>query len=249
MKSGGRALALLLFFSFSASGVMAQLSADDSIFYQKAVNNTVAVYYQSTGDQSGLYNGSQYAGYPFAFKDAAHPFFFTNLFTTGSVVYDNILYTDAQLLYDEAGDVLIFRDTSHRLQLISDRISRFTIWGNNFIRIEKDSTARDIINTGFYNLLYQGEDIQVIKKEVKNIREDIRNNYDGVIRYIEVKKYYYIKKNNTFYPVKNKKVVIEIFKDRKKEIQQYIKVNRLSFKNDRDNMLIKATAYYEQVTK
>jgi hypothetical protein len=249
MRPDCTALALFFFLSFSASGVMAQLSPDDSMFYQKAINNTVALYYQSAGDQSGLYNGSQYAGYPFTFKDEAHPFFRTNLFSTGFVVYDNILHTEAQLLYDEAGDVLIFRDTAHRLQLISDRISGFTILDNNFIRIEKDSITGNIINTGFYNLLYEGADIQVLKKEIKNIREDIRNNYDGVIRYIEVKRYYYIKKSNTFYTVKNKKMVMEIFKDRKKEIQQYIKVNRLSFKNDRDNMLIRATAYYEQITE
>lgn len=249
MRLGLTALAFSLFLSFSTSEVIAQLSTDDSIFYQKAVNNTIALYYQSAGDQSGLYNGSQYAGYPFAFKDEAHPFFRTNLFSTGSVVYDNILYTDAQLLYDEAGDVLIFRDTAHRLQLISDRISRFTVLDNSFIRIEKDSNTRAIINTGFYNLLYEGGDIQVLKKEVKNIREDIRNNYDGVIRYIEVKKYYYIKKNNLYYPVKNKKTILEIFKNRKKEIQQYIKSTKLSFKNDRDNMLKRAAAYYEQITK
>jgi hypothetical protein len=248
MKPGGTVLALLFFLSFFTPGVIAQLSPDDSIFYQKALNNTVALYYQSTGDQSGLYNGSQYAGYPFNFKDGAHPFFFTNLFSTGSVMYDNILYTHAQLLYDEAGDVLVFRDTSHRLQLLSDRISRFDILDNNFIRIMKDSSSRPLINTGFYNLLYDGS-LQVLKKEIKNVREDIRNNYDGVIRYIEVKKYYYIKKNNTYYPVKNKKMVLEIFKDRKKEIQQYIKVNKLSFKNNRDNLLIKTAACYERITK
>jgi len=249
MKLPGTVRILLFTASFSlfANKITAQLSADDSSFYQKAVNNAVTLYYRSLGDQSGLYNGSQYAGYLFTFKEG-HPFFYTDISSSGSIVYDNVFYPDVHLLYDEVAEVIIFQDTTHRIQLLTDRISRFSILGNNFIRLVKDSLSHSIVNTGFYNLLYEGN-VSVLKKEVKTLHEDIRSNSEGLLRYIETKQYYYFKKNNEYYPVNGKNDVLDIYKDRKKEIQQYIKSNKLNFRNDRDNALTKVTAYYDQLTK
>jgi hypothetical protein len=239
---------LNILFFLSCCKTFAQLSADDSAFFQKAVNNTVAFYHQSLGDQSGLYNGIQHAGYPFVFETGDHPFFYSAAATTGAVVYNNIVYPNINLHYDEVADVLIFEDATHRIQLINERVSRFTIAENNFIRIVKDSLGESAISSGFYNLLYEGN-TAAIKKEVKKIREEVRNNSEGVLRHIETKTYYYIKKKNEYYAVKRKKNVLGLLKDKKKEVQQYIKDNNLSFKNDRDNMLKKITAYYDQLTK
>jgi hypothetical protein len=250
MKSGSmvNVLSIIVFFTLSTSNAWAQLSSDDSVFFKKATDNTKAIYFESLGDQSGLLNGSQYAGYPFGFKDGGHPFFYTNVFLKGTIEYDRVLYPEAFLQYDEVMDVIIFQDATHRIQLIGERILRFSLLNNNFIRIVKDSGKRALVSTGFYHLLYEGN-ICLLKKEVKSIREVLISNTEGIYRYIDVKKYYYIKKNNEYYPVKRKKTLLELYKDRKKEMQQYIKRNKLNYKRDPDNFLIKATAYYDQLTK
>lgn len=250
MKSGGivNTFLLIAFFTFITTSIKAQLSASDSVFYQKAINNTKAIYHQSIGDQTGLYNGSQYAGYLFAFKDGGHPFFYIDAFSKGTIVYDNILHPAVKLKYDEVKEVVVFEDTTHRIQLVGERISRFSISGNDFVRITKDTVQNASVSTGFYQLLYDGN-MAVLKKEVKSIREVLVSNTEGIYRYIDVKKYYYVKRANEYYAVKRKKSVLEFYKDKRKELQQYIKRNKLNFKRDPDTFLVQTSAYYDQLIK
>jgi hypothetical protein len=250
MKSCGIASTsfLVALFTLTTHCIKAQLSANDSVFYQKAVNNTKAIYHQSIGDQTGLYNGSQYAGYLFAFKDGGHPFFYKDDFLQGTIVYDNILHPEVKLKYDEVKEVIIFEDATHRIQLVGDRISRFSIMGNDFVRITKDTGKNALVSTGFYQMLYDGN-ITVLKKEVKSIREVLVSNTEGIYRYIDAKKYYYINWDNEYYAVKRKKSLLNLFKNRRKEVQQHIKRNKLNFKKDPDNFLIQTTLYYDQLIK
>ncbi|MFM9909279.1 MAG: hypothetical protein ACKVOW_08020 [Chitinophagaceae bacterium] len=248
LKGISKIAAIGLICALYSTKIVAQFSPSDSALYQKSINNAVGLYFASIGDQLGLYNGNQYVPYSFPFKEAGHPFFNKEGLSAGSVVYNKVLYTDIQLLYDEVGDFVVFADRFHRIKLISERVTAFTLYNNNFIRIVKDSINPTLINTGFYNLLYEGK-ITLLKKEIKAISEDILSTTDGIVRFIRVKKYYYIKKNNNFYQLKRKKDLFEIFKDNKKEIQQYIKTNKLSFKKDRDSLLAKVSAFYDQLTK
>jgi hypothetical protein len=250
MKSGDKICLLLLIcsFSFFSSPSWAQLSASDSVFYSNAINNSKVIYFQSLGDQSGLYNGSQYPGYAFGFKDGGHPFFYTDVILKGSIVYDKLLYPKAGLLYDEVMEVVLFQGATFRIQLISEKISHFSVLGNNFIRVVKDSSNRTLVSTGFYQLLYEGK-ITVLKKEVKSIREVLISNAEGIYRYIDIKKYFYIRKNNEYYLVKSKKTIFKLFKEQKREMQQYIKQNRLNFKKDPDSLVVKLSAYYDQLTR
>jgi hypothetical protein len=242
-------ITLLISCTFVAQTVQAQTSRDDSAYYEKAVANTIAIYHRNVGDQSGLFNGRQYAGYPYSFQLGGFPFFLTNETGKGSIVYDSVLYDDVQLRYDEVAELVIFQDTKHQIQLNTDKVSRFSIEGNNFIRVEKDdSLSNSIFRTGFYNLLYDGK-VQAVKKEVKVIREELRSNTEGILRFVDISTYYYIKKNNEYFPVKNRSAILDIFKDRKKEILQYIKANKLKFRKDRDNTIIKVSAWYDQLTK
>jgi hypothetical protein len=249
MKLPGRARTLLLFayFLISINNIVAQLSPGDSLFYQKAVSNLVSLYHQSSGDQSGIYSGTQYGGYPFSFTEG-HPFFYTDKSGTGSVLYDGVLYENVQLQYDELKEVVVMQDASHRIQLVNERIAAFTVFNNRFIRLERDSLNRSLVSTGFYNLLYEGN-VSALKKETKELREELRSNGEGIQRYIDVRKYYYIKKNNEYYPVKNKKSVTGIYADHKKEIQQFIRKNKLSFRKAPDEMLVKVTEYYDRLIK
>jgi hypothetical protein len=249
MKLPVRARVLLFFFSFpiSVTTIVAQLSPADSIFYQKAVNNAISLYHQSSGDQSGLYNGIQNGGYLFSFTEG-NPFFYSDKPGAGTVVYDGVLYENLQLQYDELKEVIIVQDASHRIQLLNERISGFTVFNNRFTRLEKDSLSSALVSTGFYNLLYEGK-VSVLKKEIKELREELRSSSEGILRFIDVKKYYYIKKNNEYYAVKNKKSVLGIFADHRKEIQQYIRKNKLSFRKNPDETLVKTSGYYDRLIK
>ncbi len=241
MRLYGIAICLL-----SAVTAWGQSAADDSALYKKAVYHTIGVYHQTMGDQSGLFNGIQYAQFPFSFADNAHPFFKDDKPGTASVIYDNVLYENVQMQYDEVQDVVFMQDSSRRIQLLNQRVTAFTLFGNSFIRLVKDSANAVLVNTGFYNLLYSGS-TRLLKKEEKMIREDVSTGV--IIRYIEVMSHYYIDRNNTWYSIKSKNGLLDIFKDRKKDLRQFIKKNKLNYRKDRDNMLVKVTAYYDQLTK
>jgi hypothetical protein len=240
--------ALLLFFFTGTVPLAAQTAAGDSAFYRNTIQNAISLYHQSFGNQSGLYNGSQYIAYPFKFRDDDHPFFGSPLFLPGTITYDHVLYPDVYLLYDEVSDVVVFQSAQYRIQLVSERIQQFSIAGNLFVRITNNGPGEPAITNGFYQVLYNGER-QVLKKEVKVIQEDIRNNSEGVVRYIETKKSYFIKKDNVHIPVKSKSALLVIMKNRKSDIQQYIKSNKLNFKRGKDMFLQKTAAYYDQLTR
>ena len=236
---------LMTFFFLQVISVTAQSAADDSTLYKKAVSNTIALYYKSAGDQLGLYNGIQYGGYPFSFTEG-HPFFYSNKPGIGSVVYDGILYENLSMQYDEIAEALFMQDSARRIQLLNPRIERFTLFANNFIRIVKDTESAALVKTGFYNILYEGG-TSLLKKEVKLIRDDVST---GELRhFVDATEYYYLKKNNVFFSIKSKGGFLDLFKDKRKQIKQYIAKNKLSYRKDRDNMLAKATAYYDQLTQ
>ncbi|MEO5593874.1 MAG: hypothetical protein ABIR15_23510 [Chitinophagaceae bacterium] len=237
---------LLAGFFLSVSPITAQSTADDSIFYKKAVYNTIGLYHKAAGEQSGLYNGSQYGRFPFSFAGGGYPFFTEDKPGIGWVLYDGVLYENVELQFDEVQEVLIMQDTIRRMQLLNPKIAAFALFNNSFIRIVKDSTTAPLIRTGFYNQLYKGN-INLLKREEKIIREEVSTG--ELLRYIDVETFYYIQKNNTFYNIKNKSSILDIFKDRKKEVRQYIRKNKLSYKQDRDGMLVKVTAYYDQLIK
>ncbi len=235
----------LVFFLFSASSVIAQMAADDSLLYNKATQQFINAYHLSEGDQIGLYNGTQYGNYPFSFT-GGHAFFFDDRPDIGSVVYDGVLYPHVSLQYDEIQEAVLFKDNLRLIQLLNQRISKFTIFNNTFVRIVKDSATPELVKTGFYNQLYAGN-TGLLKKEIKIIREDISG--DKLVRYIDIHTYYYIKRNNQYISFNGKRGLLKLFADRKKDVQQFTRKSKLKFKdNSRDDSFTKMTAYYDQLT-
>lgn len=249
MKKGltkGIAVFLIILIATQSKSI-AQLTADDSLFYKKAKENTVLFYQQQLGSQRGLFNGSQYPGYPYSFAKG-HPYFYNDTSNNGSIVYDNVPYENIQLLYNEVLDLVVLNQNSRSIQLISEKISRFTILNHLFIRLVKDSLSPSVPKSGFYELLYAGN-TSVFKKETKKINEEVKGLSTELLRNIETTTTYYIKKNNIYYPVKSKSSIVNIYQDKKNEMESYIRNNKLKYKKDKENMLVKTTAYYDQLIK
>ena len=233
-----------LFLSFK--NVYAQDISVDSSFYKKALIYTEKVYHDSYGDQSALYNGSKYAQYQFRFKEG-HPFFYSAEPAVGEVIYDGIRYDSIMMSYDETKDVLVINDFGNRIQLLNEKIEQFKIFNSNFIRIEKDSSSNELVSSGFYNVLSEGN-LTFLKKQVKTVREVIIGSNE-LIRVIDEKNYYYIKKNDRMFLLKSSNDLYKLMGDRKKEVQQFVKENKLKFSNDKQDMLTKATLYFNSLKK
>ena len=103
---------------------MAQGSQSDSSFYQSAVYNTIDLYRQFASDQSRLYNGRRYKPYDIPFVVGV-PFFQSDWFTEGTIIYEDGYYDKVMLLYDEVKEPepkLGYRYNFDHLQLLNDQL-------------------------------------------------------------------------------------------------------------------------------
>lgn len=213
--------------------------------FQRAVN----LYHRFLSPETGLYDGSEYAYnayYPFIINEG-HPFFQSNIFDTGTVFYNNVLYEKVPLLFDIIKEELLIKDPSriYILRLNAERIGWFTIWGHTFIRLEGDSINSSLLHSGFYDVLYKGK--TSLYKRVSKMFKENSASAQGLNKYVVETDEYFIKKDNQYYKVKNKKSLLLIVNDRKKEIGKFIKKNKLNVRKNKDDALTKITAYYDAI--
>jgi len=244
--SGACKIVLTLFIIGSGSGKCgAQAILNDSLFLQTSLHSAIASYHQSMGEQSGLYNGIEYPGYPFPFKEG-HPFFYDTKPNLGSISYNQVLYPGVHLQLNEVAGVVVLNEHSRKIQLINERIDSFSILDNYFIHIRKDTTNSTAPPAGFYQLLYQGN-VVLLKREVKLINENIRSADEGITRSIDSRRLYYLKKGNTYFPVNNQQALFNFFGDRKKEVQAVARQRKLKFRKEKERTILELTRYYDQL--
>jgi hypothetical protein len=225
--------------------VIAQSAESDSLFLQQLTDQTATQYRQMIGRQSRIYNGLQYPGYPYSFVKG-HPFFKAEGFRKGAMVYDGIFYNDVQLLYDELSDILIIQLNEQFLQLPAARVASFSIEQHHFIAILKDSLHNKVPGkAAYYEVLFDGK-TPLYRQEIKTIFEELTSD-QGILRYIQRNSTYYIKKRNDYFSIRNKRALLEVFSNKKKEIRTFIKDNQLNFTNDPEGFLVKVVRYYNQM--
>jgi len=133
------------------------------------------------------------------------------------------------------------------VRLNNERIGWFKVWGQTFIRLIFDSATHSQMQTGFYNLLYDGK-TALYRKDSKIIKENSAS-VQGLNEYTVESREYFIKKDNQFYTIKNKKSLIVVLKNKKKEILQFIKKDKLNLRKDKNDALITIVAYYDGITQ
>jgi hypothetical protein len=219
----------------------------DSSNYKQAVANLANHFNGSIGQESRLYNGFIYPGYPPYIQGNAYLDDIDG-FRTGVVDYDGQHYDNVSLLYDIYADQLIVQlpGKTQPLRLVSDKIADFDLLNRHFVRVANSGYG---IKSGFYEQLYGGRS-QVLNKLAKT-QESNSNKTSGVEHYFKpVQDFhdYYIRKGGRYYGVDGLNSVLDLFKDKKKEIRKYIKDNNLSFNGLRELALAAIAAYYDRIT-
>jgi hypothetical protein len=232
----------------SASGQTVSLDTNQ---LQAAVKNVNAYYTKAIGEQLPLYNGPEYYFYnPSEIRGSAY--FMETTFTPGAVYYDGTAYTGVQLLYDIYKDQLVsvLRDQNTKYVLLRDRVQNFDLLDHHFININADTLmGNTVIKTGYYDELYHGK-AQVLSRRYKTIQ-----NYTSTTGALEAynfftatKEDFFIRKNNTYYQVASRGEILDVLRDRKKQIGQYIKTNNIKFNKDRGRALVSIATYYDRIT-
>jgi hypothetical protein len=229
---------LVLFSSFC----YCQVTQVDTAFLAQAKKKSIALYTSTIQHQSRLYNGNDYVIY-YA-KDEEHPYYKNEDWGNGSVVYWGELYENIPLLFDLAVDQIITEhDRGNPIKLLAEKVQGFVIWDHTFVRLYPDDKNK--ITVGFYDHLYNGKS-KVYAKYSKNYREELEAT--RVIPQFDESVKYYLVKDGLFTVVKSKRSVLQVLSDHKSEVKNFIRKNRIAFKGNRDEALVRVTQFYDTLT-
>ena len=221
----------------------AQTSISDSVFYRSAQNNLIQLYIDSVKENLRLYNGTEFTA---AYRSSAgHPFFENSEPQQGDIFYDGIYYPGVRLSYDLTRDEIIFVTPVNNLniKLIPDKVNWFSLQNHLFIYIHEDSNTVNFRGNGFYELSYNGI-YSVWVKRKKYLDQSSRE--ENVSKFVQVSNYY-VRKNDIYYTIDSKRSLLAVCKDKKTEVAKYMQKEKLDFKKDPGNTIIKAIDYYTQL--
>lgn len=222
--------------------VVAQQS-NDTLFRNQAIKNLIQFYHESIGLQAELYNGPQYEPHPG--YNEGHPYFNTTSFSIGSVGYNGLVYQEVPILYDLVRNELVVRHPyGDAFSAIKEKVDSFSFSGHSFIKLIIDSTNTNLSENNFYEKLFSGR-ILLLANNRKYVQE--QSGATTIERKIYEKVQYYLLKDGKIYPVKNKKSLLALLKDKRNELQQYIKKNNLQFRNNMKADMSQLVAYYDQL--
>lgn len=242
---------LLFLWLFTCHSLLAQPANGDSSSQKNAFNHAISLFYASTGNQSSIYNGPEYYFYDPLIKGNAY-FLDINAFTEGSVNYDGIWYSGVQMLYDLNKDEVVVLLYNHfsKFSLINEKVKRFDFLGHHFKNIIADTIMSNYnksdLKSGFYDELYNGK-TEILAKRVKNIQVN-SGGLSGIENYFSTVTEYYLKKGPSYYHFSGKSSFLDVLKDKKKELQQYIKSDGINFRAEPEDAMVKIAAYYDHLT-
>lgn len=245
-------IAILCFLSmFFIGESFGQTALNDSSYLQTSVAQTVSNFYKSIGEQSRLYDGHEYLPYDPHLKGNALFPYDAQGWEPGEVVYDGILYKNVPMMYDVYKDALVvlLYNKFTMYTLLKTRVHDFSFANHHFVRLDADSISNDKsgIVSGYYDQLYGGK-IEVLARRSKTIQNSSNSVVLAPETYFVSTNDYYLRKGNTYYKIGSKGAILGVLKDKKSELQQYLKSNKIKYNADPDDAMAKIAAYYDHLT-
>jgi hypothetical protein len=237
---------LFLFFSIIfLNPTFSQIRKKDSTT-EIQIKNATLLYDHYTADNAPLYNGNDYIYY--TFKMEGLPFFGYSDFSYGWINYNGTKYDSLPLLYDLVRNQVVVLSPDHHSTIVmhNEFIDSFSLSGHTFIALNEDH-KQNLYNTGFYDLLYNGQRVQFLERRTKLLNPRIQGT--TLTTSFPSKNHFYIHKNGLYYLVTGKKDILSVFGDHLRELKKLMRQNHLKLR--RKNFEIaaaKATSFYDQLT-
>lgn len=209
----------------------------DTAFYHAAQDHARAAYTAAVGSSARLYNGAAYSGlYPGA---AGSPFFEAT--DTATLFYGGVLYAPVTLYYDLVTQEVVLRTPQQAsIRLVPEKIGYFTLGARRFVRIAADS-LRPPAGHGFYEVLDSGSPGLVAARS-KQLKRGFRTEDPFIfVRY----DHYFLVKDGAFLPVKDQRALLAAFPE--DAIKKHLNKKGLRFKDNPEQTLLEAIAYYRQL--
>jgi hypothetical protein len=224
----------------------AQSTPADTAFLQSSVKHALAAYEEAVGMQTHLYNGTEYVDYRKSYFKGDQ-FFVSKAAVRGNIFYDGTWYTQVPMLYDIVTDeVMVPHNNSGLLmKLITGKVDTFQLHGHTFVRLQGDSAGQGLPAPGFYDLLYS-DNTQFLARRSKNMQDKATST--GMEGKFMVGDKLYIRKDGIYHQVSSKRSVYNVFKDKRKQLQQYASAQGLKFRKEKEEAILALTTYYDSLS-
>lgn len=199
---------------FCLMAVSAQDSMENGPYYLW-FDNQVGI------ENTGLYEGLVYKELYRTLNENTQ-FYLAPDFLPGSVEYDGQPYINLLLKYNVYEDQVLIkvhdRLGGNTLQLIRNKVSRFTIDNRLFINVTDAPFGSSI--SGFYEVSYQNTTVKLFTKHTKKLfeRKDRSSLY---YEFLDGKKEHVVYYMRQYHPINNKRDLIEIFPGLKDQIDDF----------------------------
>lgn|GEM_PF-238772 len=215
-------------------------NAPDTLFNAKAETQVVDLYNSTIGDQKEFYNGPQYNPPAKAYRGS--PYFLDSAsLQPANIRYNSTWYKEVPILYDALNDLMVSISHSVLFAVRSEKLSDVFVAGHHFIYRTESKEFK--LPTGYYDRLYDGRS-EVLVKRGRGVVKRVEQQSVQVI--YEVDDVIYIKKGADYVPVSSKKSVLNVFKNKAKQLREYISANKISFRNEKEHSIAQLAAYYDQ---
>jgi len=216
-------------------------SAQDTLFSNRAETQVLGVYNKTIGDQSEIYNGPQYNPLPKAYRGSPY-FLDTASLQPANIRYNGTWYKEIPILYDVYNDLMVSVSHSIFYSVRSTKLSDVFVAGHHFINLPESKGLK--LATGYYDELYGGQS-QVLVKRKRGVVKRVEQ--QSVLVIYEDDDVIYIKKGSDYLPVNSKQSVFDVFKNKSKQLKDYISANKISFRKDKEHAISQLATYYDQI--
>ncbi len=233
---------VFILFVFAITNLQAQNLQPDSLLYSRAATQAIDYFNAVVANGSEIYNGAVYEFYPPANKGS---FYFQdkNYCIPGLVRYNGNWYKNFPILYDIYNDIIVSTLNNKLFILNTGKVSDVYLLNHHFTHINGQS--QDDLAPGFYDEVYNGRS-QVLIKRIKFITDHVVGSQVSETFY-EDKSNAYIKKGNKYYLVDSRGSFLDTFKDKKKDLNRYMKDNKIDYKKNKEDAVAKLAAYYDSI--
>jgi hypothetical protein len=192
-----------------------------------------------------LYNGTEYI--PHSPRINGTAYFPNKDYQTGYVNYSGVNYQNISLRYDVVRDELItpyFGDNTE-ISLLPAFVSNFSFGNMKFVYLNVDTTIGLKAPSGYFQEVIKDAVSFYVKRKkiikettsVRDITSDFMTSDD-----------FYISKGNVFSKVSGKSDVLRVFKDKRKELNNFLKDEGLSFRDNPELAIEKMVIQYNALT-
>ena len=207
--------------------------------YLKKVESYAEIY---NGKIEMLYSPKQYNNFPY---------YFNSDFTEGEITYRKNIYSKQQVRLDLYKEqlIVVIPEKHYRVVVNPEGLERVSLYGKTFVW--RVSSQKNKLKTGYYMVLFEGKDLGLFYKENfsprGSERQDMITGRRISVFDFDKKTQYYVWYKDQYHSVKNKNSIKKLFPQYKKQIDRFLKENRLDFSNNKDYSLTLLSSYCEEL--